>query len=67
MSRFQLYGGIDCHKCAYYGKARLNEHMRCRHPSNCASKNWLGPIYMERPEYLNWNKKCENYKEKVDE
>jgi hypothetical protein len=62
MSRFELYGSVKCNTCEYYGKARLNEHMRCRYPDNIPRENFLGPVYMRRPEDINYTQKCAWFK-----
>lgn len=63
MSRFDLYGGILCENCEYYRKSRLYPRMRCDHKDNTHDGR-LGTVYMRQPDDINWNHKCDKFKEK---
>jgi hypothetical protein len=67
MSRFELYGGINCGDCEYYRKSTRCPHMRCDHEDNF-DREWLGMrIYKDRPHNINWDNKCKKFKEKNNE
>ena len=65
MSRFELYGSVECGGCKYYvrGIDDSCETPRCKFPDNMY-KNWLGIAYKRRPDDLNWDYRCTNFKEK---
>ena len=65
MSRFELYGNTECYKCEYFvaGKDDLTHTPRCLYKENLRS-NWLGPVYIRRPDTINWNHKCKWFQEK---
>lgn len=55
-------GTTTCKTCKYFGIAKSLGRERCRHESNI-SKNWLGTVYLKRPDTLNIYQNCENYEE----
>lgn len=67
MSRFELYGGNRCEKCHWYTPASQDSAStpRCYHPSN-THLIWCGQAFFKRPEAINWNLRCEDYKEEEE-
>ena len=65
MSRFELYGGNECRKCKYFVRAADDkwETPRCLLPTNMY-QNWLGVAFKRRPDDINWDRKCDHWKEK---
>jgi hypothetical protein len=66
MSRFELYGGIRCNECEWYGPEPEQKVpcARCFHPSNWHTQHFMGQVFFNRPDAINWNHKCENFKPK---
>lgn len=62
MSRFDLYGGVNCGGCRYYRKSTKCPVYRCDYADNIKRHNWMGPVYTQRPDDINWNKKCQWFK-----
>ena len=65
MSRFELYGSIRCEGCDWYESAETDPHdtSRCYYPDNIHT-DWIGVCFHDKPDYINWNLKCKNYKPK---
>jgi hypothetical protein len=66
MSRFELYGGKRCRDCEWYGPESEQRVpvSRCFHPDNWTTNMLHGQLFFKRPDAINWNLKCENYKPK---
>jgi hypothetical protein len=69
MSRFELYGGINCTKCEWYGPECEQKVpvSRCFHPDNWRTDYIWGQIFFKRPDDINWNKRCQKYKSKGEQ
>ena len=67
MSRFELYGGVECRTCKYFVRGCDDpcETPRCTRTDN-TYRNWLGLMYKRRPDDINWDHKCKEYKPKGD-
>ena len=61
MSRYDPFGNNRCAECVFF--ERKAPHSRCYHIDNFKDGyHFLGPIFMKRPENMNYNQKCKWFK-----